>query len=284
MADTGFNTQDAQNDFSKARRKQVLRRLSSRLRREPGDIDLILPFDEVIEALGKTGERRLGVVSIDLDSIVGTVDRGRDFDRGFRPTSHRVRQRWERIAAAMRRGESMPPISVYRLGEFHFVEDGHHRVSVARHLGLDRIDARVVEVRTAVDPGSIKLSELALKSHERLFFERVPLPDDARARIELREDRMYAALAESVEAWGFRVMQKHSELMSRSRVAELWFGDEYEPVVEMLRDADLLGDGTETEAYVVIGGLRYMLLRTHTWDESVIEKLRVAMEKGEVSR
>jgi hypothetical protein len=284
MAQTGFNTQDAQNDFSKARRRQVLRRLSSRFRREPGDIDLIVPFDEVIDALGKTGERRLGVVSIELDSIVGTVDRGRDFDRSFRPTSHRVRQRWERIAAAMRRGESMPPISVYRLGDFHFVEDGHHRVSVARHLGRDRIDARVVEMRTAVDPGSIRLSELALKSHERLFFERVPLPEDARARIELREDRMYAGLAESVEAWGFRVMQRHGELMSRRKIAELWFRDEYEPVVRMLCEADLLGDGTETEAYVVIGGLRYMLLRTHTWDESVIEKLRAAIEKGEVSR
>jgi len=284
MAETGFTRQDAQNDFSRARRRQVLSRLASRLRGEPGDIDLILPFDEVVEALGKTGERRLGVVSIELDSIVGTVDRRRDFDRSFRPTSHRVRQRWEGIATAMRRGESMPPISVYRLGNFHFVEDGHHRVSVARHLKMDRIDARVTEIGTAVDPGSIRLSELALKSHERLFFERVPLAPEARARIELREDRMYAALAESVEAWGFRVMQRHGELMTRSRVAELWFEDEYEPVVEMLREADLLGDGTETEAYVVIGGLRYMLLLTHDWDESVIERIRTALAEGTADR
>ena len=35
----------------------------------------------------------------------------------------------------------MPPISVYRVGDMHFVRDGHHRVSVARALGLRVIDA-----------------------------------------------------------------------------------------------------------------------------------------------
>jgi hypothetical protein len=284
MAETGFTRQDAQSDFSRARRRQVLRRLSGRLRREPGDLEMILPFDEVVSALGKTGERRLGVISIDLESIVGTVGRSRDFDRRFRPTSHRVRQRWERIAAAMRRGESMPPIAVYRIGDFHFVEDGHHRVSVARHLKRDRIDARVTEVLTAVAPGSISLSELPLKSHERLFFERVPLAPDARSRIQLREDRMYAALAESVEAWGFRVMRARGELLSRERVAELWFEDEYAPVVAMLGEAGLIDGGTETEAYAVIAGLRYMLLRTHDWDGKVLETVREELARGTVTR
>jgi hypothetical protein len=40
----------------------------------------------------------------------------------------------------------MPPISVYRVGEEHVVRDGHHRVSVARDLGLGAIDADVVEL------------------------------------------------------------------------------------------------------------------------------------------
>jgi hypothetical protein len=35
----------------------------------------------------------------------------------------------------------MPPISVYRVGDLHFVRDGHHRVSVARALGAATIDA-----------------------------------------------------------------------------------------------------------------------------------------------
>src|ERR671919_1730304 len=147
---TGFPEQDAQTDFSRARRRHELAQLARRLRREPDDINVILPFDEVVQALGWRGERRVGREVIDLDSIVGTVDRSREFDRSFRPTSRRVRQRWERIAKAMRRGEAMPPIDVYRIGDLHFVRDGHHRVSVARAMGLDSIEAYVTEIITAV--------------------------------------------------------------------------------------------------------------------------------------
>lgn len=40
----------------------------------------------------------------------------------------------------------MPPIRVYRVGDAHFVEDGHHRVAVARAQGQPDIDAYVTEV------------------------------------------------------------------------------------------------------------------------------------------
>jgi hypothetical protein len=280
--DTGFSTQDAETDFSRARRRQQLARLAARLRREPDDVDLILPFDEVVEALGRRGERRLGLQTIELDSIVGTVDRSRrEFDRSFRPTSSRVRRRWQRIATAMRRGEAMPPIEVYRIGEMHFVVDGHHRVSVARQLGLEKIDARVTEVITDVGADrAISTRDLPLKDHERLFFERVPLPAAMRSRIELANGFDYAGLAEGVEAWGFRLMQARGELISRERVAEAWFREEYEPVTEMMREAGLAGHGTETEAYARVVSLRYLLLRTHAWNDDVIERLRGELRRS----
>lgn len=276
--DTGFTEQDVQTDFSRARRRSALSRLAARLRREPDDITVVLPFDEVVAALGFRGERRRGLETIALDSIVGSVDRTREFDRDFRPTSSRVRARWEGIAAAMRRGEAMPPIEVYRVGDLHFVRDGHHRVSVARQLGNEVIEAAVTEVLTDVGPGpGIRVADLPLKGHERLFFERVPLPSGARGRIELRRGSDYASLAEGVEAWGFRVMQARRAFIGREEIAEQWFRDEYEPIVAMLRDADLVGELTETEAYVRIISLRYMLLRTHEWDDRVLARLREAL-------
>jgi len=277
--DTGFPDQDAHADFSRARRRHRIADIAARLRREPDDVNVILPFDEVVEALGKRGERRLGLQTIDLDSIVGTVDRTREFDRNFRPTSRRVRRRWEGIAKAMRRGEAMPPIEVYRVADLHFVIDGHHRVSVARQLGAEVIEAKVTEIVTEVHASrDTRLRDLVTKSHERLFFERVPLPREARERIKFRQKWRYAALAEGVEAWGFRAMQACGEYMSREQVAREWFEREYVPVVEALRSANLLGRGTEAEAYVRVVHLRYLLLRTHAWDEDVFARLREQIE------
>ncbi len=276
MADTGFPVQDAKSDFSRARRRGVMARLATRLRREPGDVNLILPFEEVVEALGKRGERMLGVQMIPLDSIVGSVDRRTEFDRSFRPTSQRVRDRWERIAIAQRKGESMPPIQVYRVGGLHFVKDGHHRVSVARAQGRDEIDAQVTEVQTALEPEqALNLADLPLKSHQRVFFERVPLPPEARGRIQLSDAWDYAKLAEAVEAWGFRTIQACRELLGREQVAEAWYREDYEPIVAALSEAELLGEEeTETEAYMRIVGERYLLIRSHAWDESVLERLK----------
>ena len=73
MADTGFTSQDAQSDFSKARRGAALSRLSARLRGQAGDVSVLLPLEEVVDALGKAGERYLGLQTIHLDSIVGSV-------------------------------------------------------------------------------------------------------------------------------------------------------------------------------------------------------------------
>jgi hypothetical protein len=187
-----------------------------------------------------------------------------------------VRQRWERLAAADRRGESFPPISVLRIGSFHFVEDGHHRVSIARARGRSHIDAHVTEVRTKVGTGTeLTLQDLPFKGHERLFYDRVPLPAEARGEIEITNVWSYGDLAEAVEAWGFRAMQERGELLSREQVAQAWLEEEYRPVVAMLREAGMLqGKGTDTERYMAIACDRYRFLRTHEWDENVLERLR----------
>ncbi|HYM58577.1 MAG TPA: hypothetical protein VES79_11505 [Solirubrobacteraceae bacterium] len=274
--DTGFPASDAQGDFSRVRRARVLANVARRLRFEPNDVAYILPFEEVVEALGRTGEEDLGLQRAALSSIVGSVDRTKDFDRSFRPTSPRLRTRWQRIAEAQRRGEALPPVSLYRIGDLHFVRDGHHRVSVARSLGHADIDAYVTEVHTRVGPGrDVRVSDLPLKDHERLFRERVPLDREKLSRIAPSDPWDYGVLAEGVEAWGFRAMQARRSYMDRAEVAHLWFEEEYVPVVEMLTEAGFKERSeTEADAYMRIVTARYMLLRTHDWSPEVVERLR----------
>ena len=275
---TGFPGSDAQSDFSRARRARLLADIGRRLRREPDDVGLILPFEEVVEALGRTGQHDLGLQVVPLDAIVGTVDRTVDFDRGLRPTSPRLRSRWERIAAAQRRGESLPPVSLYKVGDLYFVRDGHHRVSVAKSLGRDDIDAYVVEVTTRVPLGArhAASSDLPLKDHERLFRERVPLPAARRASGSSSSDPWdYGVLAEAVEAWGFRAMQDRGTYMDRARSRDCWFEEEYVPVVELLR-----GRRPDRRRRDRDGRLharrrdRYRALRTHEWSDEVLDELR----------
>lgn len=274
--DTGFPSADAQDDFLRARRRHALSRVSAVLRREPDDIDLILPFQEVVDALGLVSESPEGLRSIPVDAIVGSVDRRSGFDRRFRPTSAAMRARFERIAGAQRRGESMPPIDVYRVGDAYFVRDGHHRVAVARAQGRDTIDAHVVEVVTRVpaDP-SLRFGDLPLKGHERLFHERVPLGTEARERMRLTDPIRFGVLAEGVEAWGFRLQQAEGVCLDRPTVARRWYEEEFAPVVEMLRDADLVERGeTDADAYLRLTADRYRLMRTQEWSDEAIERVR----------
>ena len=56
-------------------------------------------------------------------------------------------ERWKRVDRASLRGEELPPVSLYEVGERYFVEDGNHRVSVARYHGVEMMEAEIAELR-----------------------------------------------------------------------------------------------------------------------------------------
>jgi hypothetical protein len=80
-----------------------------------------------------------------VGQIWGSVGRCSEFDRDFMLTRASVKKRWKRIDRAFWRGEELPPVSLYKVGGFYFVLDGHHRVSVASYHGVEWIDAYVTE-------------------------------------------------------------------------------------------------------------------------------------------
>lgn len=276
VRDSGSPRVDAESDFLRARRHQVLSGLAARLRNDTDDVVQSMSFDDVVEALGRRAENYLGTKVISLDAIVGSVDKERDFDRRFRPTSARSRQRWERLARASRTGEIIPPIDVYQVGDYYFVSDGHHRVSVARSMGLDLIEARVTAVETFLAPVGIGArADLELKYWRRLMLQRVPFTGEARAAVAVDNPFDYGVIAETVEAWAARMMHAEGAYMDKATMAARWYAEEFQPVVEMIEDAGVRGkDERSAEAYLRVAGERYRLIREHEWNAEVIDAVR----------
>ena len=275
MSSSGSPRVDAESDFMRARRHQVLAGLAARVR---GDSDLAqsLSFDEVVAALGRRGEHYVGTKVIPLDAIVGSVDKVRDFDRRFRPTSGRSRERWERLARASRKGEEIPPIDVYQVGDYYFVQDGHHRVSVARGLGIDRIEARVTAVETLLKPVGIEArTDLERKEWRRLMLERVPFTGEARAAVAVDEPALYGEIAETVEAWATRTMHAEGAYMDKATMAQRWYEEEFKPVVDLIEEAGVRGSGERpAEAYLRVACERYRLIRDHEWSQEILDQVK----------
>jgi hypothetical protein len=164
---------------------------------------------------------------------------------------------------------------VYRVGDLHFVIDGHHRVSIAMTTGARTIEAYVTEVRTQVPATGIKgRRDLLFRGYERIFRARVPLSATAMARITVTDPWSYAELGEAVEAWGYRRTQDTGQFCDRAETARHWYTEEYQPVVRMLRAADMIGARTEAEAYLLVASERYRLILAHEWSDEIVERLR----------
>src|SRR5215216_3441185 len=140
-------------DFSRARRKAQLRRVGTSLRRDADSDRLLLCFDDLRKVPWAAGRIHRGTRTVPVGQIGGSVGRCSEFDRGFMPAKASVEERWKRIDRAFHRGDELPPVTLYRLGGFYFVLDGHHRVSVARYHGVEWMDAEVTAFHAPLPVG-----------------------------------------------------------------------------------------------------------------------------------
>jgi len=106
----------------------------------------LLSLDTILNCLTTHGQHSLGLMTVAVDKIVGTVSRNQDFDRNFMPLRAVTMERWLRILKARLKNEYLPPVELRKVGNAYFVVDGHHRISVAREQGQAFIDAYVTEL------------------------------------------------------------------------------------------------------------------------------------------
>jgi hypothetical protein len=142
-------------DFTRACRRALIRRLQARIFGDPASTRMP-SFEDVSSEFGACNRVRLVTRVVAVEKIVGSVGRFRDFDRTFLPTRSSLETRWKRVDRAYHRGRELPPVVLFKLGESYFVEDGNHRVSVARYQGVEWIDAEVTILHGVVSTAPVK--------------------------------------------------------------------------------------------------------------------------------
>jgi hypothetical protein len=247
----------AREDFDAARfrafRKAVLGTLTRRGRG-------LASMDAALAAAGTEGRSFAGVHEIPLDRVVGSAaapGKVGDFDPGFLPIDRRLRDRWTRIYRAMVEGDELPPIDVYKVGDNYYVIDGHHRVSVARSLGREFINARVIEVATTAPLGPDIDADALLRAAEyRQFLETTRIHElRPSARIEVSRLGRYDEILKHI--LGHRHFQEieRGHEVSLPEAAASWYDNVYVPVAEVIRKHRILEhfpSWTEADLYVEI--------------------------------
>ena len=148
MVDLMSLTEQVDREFSFARRRARVHGLRRRLARSAGT-GRLLPFEQTRRSVGASGGLRRGRSTVEVSRIVGSAGKHDQFDDEFMPLRGASPERWKRIDRAYRSGAELPPVSLYSLDGDYFVQDGHHRVSVARFHGAEWMDAEVTEFRSS---------------------------------------------------------------------------------------------------------------------------------------
>ncbi|MGH0052360.1 MAG: transcriptional regulator [Sphaerochaetaceae bacterium] len=243
-------------DFEKARSRGRMQSLLSSLVWKNSDL---LSFYAVTELLKPKNETYLGMCIIPVNQIIGSEGRYQDFSLAFYPKKELLRTRWRSIDRATKEYVILPPISVYKLGQWYFVRDGNHRVSVAKTQGVEFIDAEVVELDSQIplEPGlTMKGLRKRVIDYERERFinqyNPTYLPMD---EILFTSPGSYPEMVNHILVHKYYLNEGKDEEISFEEGARSWYQNVYQPIVEEVRRAKLLASfpgNTEADLYMWI--------------------------------
>jgi hypothetical protein len=259
--------------FQSARRRAFIQDILAELSGRSADL---LSFEEVNRHLRPTSPIRLGETQdIPLDKIVGSVGRYREFTRAFLPRALVSEDRWRRIERLEGRTD-LPAISVFKVGDVYFVQDGNHRVSVARAHGRQTIRAHVVEVPVRVPLGpDTSPGDLILKSGYAEFLEKTALDRRCPGQsIELTKPGAYRSLLKHIEVHQFYMGLRSRAFPTLEDATEDWYNEVYRPVVDRIRASGILKrfpGRTESDLYLWISENRARLQMRYVSQEQAQE-------------
>lgn len=131
-------------------RDAVRRRLDASEGRRAAERGVLPSLFERHPEASRAPRRPIGLRSVALDDIVGTMRHPSQNTADFLPLprlrGENWRARWQRIGRATDRLATLPPVDLVQVGDEYYVADGHNRVAAARHAGAVEIDADVTQL------------------------------------------------------------------------------------------------------------------------------------------
>ena len=265
---TDHQARIAAADFHRARQRAVREQIRGRLTGKSADL---LCYEDVRRQLKAITSTWRGLQDVPLDRIVGSVGRCSDFTRSFLPRRAQDEDRWARVGAAMASPAGVPPIDVYQIGDVYFVLDGNHRVSVSRQLGATHIQAYVTEAHAKVplSPDD-QPDDLVMKAEYTEFLELAHL-DRLRPDADLSASVLgqHPKLAEHISVHRYYMGIDQQRGVPCQEAVEHWYDAVYLPVVQVIRDQELLRDfpnRTEADLYLWVSEHRAELQEELEWE------------------
>jgi len=237
--------------FDAARRAAVVQDLLGVLKGRPVDL---LPFDRVRAGLRLRHIVDRGMQDVPLDRIVGTMGREREFNRAFLPRDEALRERWEEVEGLAEGPAGFRAVELYKVGDAYFVVDGHHRVSVARSLGIPAIEARVREFLTPVPVSpDASIEEVLLQRGLADFLETTGLVAEGPDEFRVTEPDGYERLLEHITVHRYYRGIETGREPTWSEAVASWRDTVYRPMIEAIRRSGIMEEfpeRTETDLYL----------------------------------
>ncbi len=244
----------AVNQFRSARLRASLEQVWASIIGQPTGL---LSYEEVRHKTRAVETAKRELKDVPLAAIVGSVGRYTDFTRSFFPRVEKDQMRWVRVHMKTESMEGVPPIELFQIGDVYFVRDGNHRVSVARDMGFDHIEAYVTQVETKIPLGpDITPDDLIIKERYAIFLENTKL-DQAYPDIDLSMSAAgnYRVLERRIGIHHHWMEEKQGKSVSFSEAAADWYATVYKRIIQIIRQRGIMRDfpnRTETDLYVWI--------------------------------
>ncbi len=233
---------ESREDFSKARVKARMQSLLSTMQWKN---TTLLSFYDVTNLVKPKVETYRGVMPIEIDKIIGSENRYHDFTLAFFPRKDMLRSRWQSIDDAHLKNIDLPPISAYKLGDYYFVRDGNHRVSVAKMQGVEFIDAEIVELDSQIklEPGltNRQLTKRVVEYERERVVQEYHLDQIFdMEHVKFSSPGMYAELINHIMVHKYYLNEHKSEEILFEYAAKDWFDTVFTPIFNQIKEDKIL--------------------------------------------